>query len=152
MRIHTTRLRSADTAEARRLFSLMAGVFGEEHAELGDEYLARLLSDDRFWAIAASSDGELLGGITGHTLPMTRSEARELFVYDIAVAPEHQRRGIGRELVRSLRSEAALVGITCVFVAVDAEDVYALDFYRALAGVASPVTMFTFECGSMDAG
>lgn len=73
MDIHTTRLRSADAGDARRLFVLMAGVFGERHIELGDVYLAHLLSDDRFWAIAAWSDGALVGGLTGHTLPMTRS-------------------------------------------------------------------------------
>ncbi len=122
----------------------MARVFGEQHVELADDYLARLLSDDRFWAIAALSDGQLVGGVTAHTLPMTRSESCELFVYDIAVLPSHQRRGIGRELMRTLRAEAALVGITDAFVAVDAEDAHALDFYRALGGTASSVTMYTF--------
>jgi aminoglycoside 3-N-acetyltransferase I len=122
----------------------MARVFGEQHVELGDDYVARLLSDDRFWAIAALSEGELVGGITAHRLPMTRSESHELFVYDIAVLPDHQRHGIGRTLMRSLCAEAALVGITSVFVAADAEDAHALDFYRALGGAASSVTMYTF--------
>ncbi len=144
MGIRTTRLRTADARDAKRLFALMARVFGEQHVELGDDYLGRLLSDDRFWALAALSDGEPVGGVTAHTLPMTRSESCELFVYDIAVLPSHQRHGIGRELMRALRAEAALVGITNVFVAVDAEDAHALDFYRALGGSASPVTIYTF--------
>ncbi len=144
MALHTARLGSADAADARRLFALMAGVFGEEHVELGDEYLARILSDDRFWAVAAYSDDELVGGITAHALPMTRSQSHELFVYDVAVLPSHQRHGIGRELLHALRAEAALAGITCVFVAADDADLHALDFYRALGGTASPVTLFTF--------
>jgi len=127
----------------------MAGVFGEEHVALGDDYLARLLSDDGFWVVAAWSDGNLVGGITAHALPMTRSESYELFVYDIAVLPKHQRQGFGQELMRSLRTEAGLTGITTVFVAADDEDVHALDFYRTLGGTASSVTMFSF--GFMDA-
>jgi aminoglycoside 3-N-acetyltransferase I len=122
----------------------MARVFGEPHVEVGEDYLARLLSDDRFWAIAALSEGELVGGVTAHTLPMTRSESHELFVYDIAVLPDHQRHGIGRTLMRSLRAEAAHVGIMNVFVAAATEDAHALDFYRALGGAASSVTMYTF--------
>jgi aminoglycoside 3-N-acetyltransferase I len=32
-----------------------------------------------------------------------------------------------------------------MFVAADNEDVHAIDFYKALGGTDSPVTMFTFD-------
>jgi len=35
-------------------------------------------------------------------------------------------------------------GIHDLFVPADEDDAHALDFYRALGGVASPVTFFTF--------
>jgi len=51
---------------------------------------------------------------------------------------------VGRHLVTELRNSAAASGIANVFVAADNDDVHALDFYRALGGTASPVTLFAF--------
>jgi aminoglycoside 3-N-acetyltransferase I len=139
------RLTSADRVVAKELFVLMAKVFEEDREPLGDAYLDRLLSREGFWAIAAfTGEGELVGGLTAHTLPMTRAEASEIFIYDIAVRTDHQRKGVGRLLVTTLRNEAASLGIEDVFVPADEEDAHALDFYRALGGVESPVRFFTF--------
>lgn len=79
-----------------------------------------------------------------HVLPMTRSESRELFIYDLAVHPDHQRRGIGRALVEALRALGTSEGIGVAFVPADNEDDHALAFYEALGGEAAPVTIFTF--------
>jgi aminoglycoside 3-N-acetyltransferase I len=128
----------------------MARVFDEECGALSDGYLADLLARPEFWAIAAltgdeGKGDELVGGVTAHTLLMTRTESREIFLYDIAVRADHQRRGIGRQLVEHLRRDAAAAGIHVLFVAADDEDTHALDFYRALGGEAAPVTMFDFS-------
>jgi aminoglycoside 3-N-acetyltransferase I len=139
------RLTSGDRAVARALFALMAQVFEEESDELDDDYLDRLLGETNFWAIAAFVGDELVGGLTAHTLPMTRTEVAEVFIYDIAVRPEQQRRGIGRRLIAELREQAAARGIGDVFVAADNEDTHALDFYQALGGEAAAVTCFTFR-------
>jgi aminoglycoside 3-N-acetyltransferase I len=140
------RLVSGDRELARKLFALMAEVFAEDHEELGDGYLDGLLGREGFWAIAAfTDDGELIGGITAHTLPMTRAEVAEIFIYDIAVRADHQRKGVGRSLMTTLRREAASIGIEDVFVPADDDDVHALDFYRALGGAPSPVTFFSFS-------
>ncbi len=145
MTVRTTRLLTANEAQAKQLFALMARVFGEESGELSDAYVQRLLAREDFWALAAFSGDELVGGLTAHTLPMTRTESREVFVYDIAVRADHQRRGIGRRLMNDLRAQAAALGIHELFVAADDEDVHALDFYRALGATGAPVTMFSFS-------
>jgi len=140
-----TRLRSGDGALAKKLFSTMAEVFEEESEPLGGEYIQRLLARDDLWVIAAMAGEEIVGGATAHVLPMTRSESREVFIYDIAVRASHQRRGVGRLIVSLLRGIAREEGIDELFVPADDEDVHALDFYRALGGVAAPVTFFTFR-------
>jgi aminoglycoside 3-N-acetyltransferase I len=86
----------------------------------------------------------VVGGITAHTLPLTRSAMSELFIYDVAVHAAHQRRGVGRLLLDYLRSAAAEAGIAVAFVAADNEDAHALDFYRAVGGASAPVPIFTF--------
>ena len=128
----------------------MAGVFGMAAAPLSDSYLARLLVRQDFWALSASVDERIVGGLTAHTLPLTGAEVSEVFIYDIAVVPDYQRRGIGRQLVSKLRAQANACGINVVFVAADNEDAHALDFYQALGGMPAPVTMFTFARTSVE--
>jgi aminoglycoside 3-N-acetyltransferase I len=143
--MRTRRLGPGDRAGASRLFQMMAEVFGEPSAPLNDEYLDRLLARADFWALAALDEGgDIIGGITAHTLPMTRSETSEIFIYDVAVRGDRQRQGVGRQLLQALREAAAATGIDELFVAADNEDDHALDFYRAVGGAAAPVTMFTF--------
>jgi aminoglycoside 3-N-acetyltransferase I len=139
------RLGAAERNTARELFALLADVFGEPHEPRGDASLDELLARPDFWALAAAgADGRLLGGLTAHRLPMTHHTGSELFIYDIAVRPDSQRRGVGRALVQELRTLGARQGITGVFVGADNDDQHALDFYRALGGASSPVTMFEF--------
>jgi aminoglycoside 3-N-acetyltransferase I len=88
---------------------------------------------------------DIIGGVTAHTLPMTRAESSEIFIYDIAVRDDYQRRGVGRHLMTTLREGAAALGICNVFVPADNDDIHALNFYQALGGVGSPVTFFTFS-------
>lgn len=124
---------------------MMGEVFEEQHAPLGDAYVESLLAREDFWALAAYAGDDVVGGLTAHVLPMTRSETRELFIYDLAVRADHQRRGIGRLLMKTLQRLGAEAGIHVAFVPADDEDKHALDFYRAIGGAAQPVTIFTFE-------
>jgi len=143
--IRTQRLMADDRALANSLFAIMAEVFGETYKPLDEAYLDRLLSREDFWAIAALMGDVILGGLTAHTVPMTRAESSEIFIYDIAVRGDHQRRGIGRQLMTALLEGGAAANIYTVFVAADNDDDHALDFYRSLGGVESPVTLFTFS-------
>ena len=143
--VRTKRLTGDDRALARRTFQLMAEVFEEKSTALSDHYLDELLRRGDFWAFAALYGDEVVGGITGYTLPLTRTESSEVFIYDIAVHAGHQRRGVGRRLVSALRDGAAALGIHEVFVPADNDDTHALDFYRRLGGEPSPVTFFTFS-------
>jgi aminoglycoside 3-N-acetyltransferase I len=143
--VHVARLVTGDDSIARRLFLTMAEIFEEDHVPLSDEYVGRLLAQDQLWVLAATIGTEIVGGLTAHTLPMTRSESREIFIYDIAVRASHQRRGVGRLLMSHLARLSGEAGIADMFVPADAEDSHALEFYRALGGVAAPVTFFTFD-------
>lgn len=149
--LRIVRLRPGDEALARETFATMSEVFAEdgedasEAARLDDAYLSRLLTRDSFFALAAIEGDEVAGGVTGHALPMTRSATTELFLYDLAVRTDRQRRGIGRALVTALLELARAEGIDVAFVPADDEDEHALEFYRALGAVGSPVTLFVFE-------
>jgi tRNA-Thr(GGU) m(6)t(6)A37 methyltransferase TsaA len=136
------RLRVGDVQRARAAFEMMHDVFDEDPVVLSDGYVAGLLADESFWAIVAFEAGEAIGCITGHELAMTRHERSELFVYDLAVRVDRQRRGIGRRLVDALVTGAADRGIDVVFVPADDDDTHALAFYTSLGGRPAKVTMF----------
>jgi aminoglycoside 3-N-acetyltransferase I len=129
------------------MFRMMTEVFEEPRQELTDDYVVALLHRADFWVIAAIEGDAVVGGATAHTLPMTRFQGSELFLYDIAVRADRQRLGIGRRLVDHLRDAAAAAGIREVFVPAESDDDHAIEFYRALGGASSAVTFFTFEMG-----
>ena len=124
------------------MFALFAAVFETDHTEVSNDYAAELLARPEVWAYAATLDDVVIGGLTAHTLPMTRSESAEIFLYDLAVDTSAQRRGIGRQLIARLVADAAATGIDVVFVPADNDDTHALDFYRAIGGRPAEVTIF----------
>jgi aminoglycoside 3-N-acetyltransferase I len=139
------RLCSDDTAIAVWTFSMMASVFGETANTLSLAYVERLLRRADFWAITALEGREPIAGLTAFTLPLTRCEVAELFIYDIAVQTGHRRRGIGRRLVDTLKKLAAEAGIRTIWVPAENSDPHALEFYRAIGGKPTAVTIFTFS-------
>lgn len=141
--LRVRRLTVGDNAVALSTFAMMAAVFGESVGPLDDGYLERLLRRDSFWAIAAFDGSDVVGGLTAHTLPMTRSSSSEIFIYDLAVREDHQRRGIATLLIAELSAAAAREGIYDIFVAADNEDEGALDFYHAFGAEASAVTVYS---------
>lgn len=149
--IQTRRLGPQDHTLARATFRLMDEVFAEDDNQSedkqppGDAHITRLLAREDFFAFAALAGSRVIGGVTAHVLPMTRSESFELFIYDLAVDPPFQRQGVGRRLIQDLLASAARQGIRVAFVPADNEDTHALDFYRAIGGAPSPVTIFTFS-------
>ncbi|MFZ4807259.1 MAG: GNAT family N-acetyltransferase [Hyphomicrobiaceae bacterium] len=138
------RLTADDIELARSVFAVMATVFGENAAVVSRDYAAALLHRDDFLVVAGLVDGEPIAGLTAFVLPLTRAQTDELFIYDIAVAPAHQRQGIGRRLVQAVRSLAAERNIATTWVPADNEDDPALEFYRAIGGTPHAVTVFTF--------
>lgn len=142
--MQSKRLKPGDRDFARRLFATMAEVFEEDCETLSDAYIDRLLAREDFWAIAACVDDQIIGGVTAHSLPMTRTASSEIFIYDIAVRRDHRRKGVGRNLMTELRESAAASGIRVLFVPAENDDPHALDFYRALGGTPCQVTLFTF--------
>ena len=78
-----------------------------DRAQPDDAYLARLLGSETFIALAAVVDGAVVGGIAAYVLDKFEQARREVYLYDLAVAEAHRRRGIATALIAELRRVAA---------------------------------------------
>ncbi|HEX8416188.1 MAG TPA: AAC(3)-I family aminoglycoside N-acetyltransferase [Methylobacterium sp.] len=131
---------------------LMRGLnhlFGEAFAEPetygaeppGDAYLAELLGRPQVVALAALSGEALLGGLVAYVLDKFERARREMYIYDLAVAAAHRRRGVATALIAHLRAIAAETGTWVVYVQADHGDDPAIALY-ARYGIREEVIHF----------
>jgi aminoglycoside 3-N-acetyltransferase I len=109
-----------------------------------EPYLTRLLENPGFVVYVVIFGNEIVGGLTAYELPMYYSEDSELFIYDIAIKPEFQRKGLGRQLLSSLKKHCVQNAIKVMFVEAHEEDKHAVDFYHSTGGHAEKVIHFNY--------
>jgi aminoglycoside 3-N-acetyltransferase I len=107
-------------------------------------YLERLLESDCFIALAALQGGEVVGGIAAYELRKFEQERSEIYLYDLAVAAAHRRRGIATALILELKKIAAARGAYVVFVQADLGDAPAIALYTKL-GTREDVVHFDLQ-------
>jgi aminoglycoside 3-N-acetyltransferase I len=107
-------------------------------------YLTHLLGRDTFVAIAALDGDTVVGAIAAYELPKFEQARSEFYIYDLAVAESHRRRGIATAMINALREIAASRGGSVVFVQADYGDDPAIALYESL-GVREEVLHFDIE-------
>lgn len=133
----TVRLIPADDIPAYRA---MLGVFGEAFAD-NETYLARqpddhyvrsMLEDRNFVAVVAEQDSEVVGGLAGYILPKFEQQRSEFYIYDLAVAAAHRRRGIATAMIECLKRLCVERDVYVIFVQADHGDDPAVALYTKL--------------------
>lgn len=129
------RLTTDDTTTLQSLNALFADVFQDpkSYAEHKPDhnYLTDFLSDEKHIVIVAEVDGRVVGGLVAYFLDKFEQQRREVFVYDVAVAADRQRQGIGKQLMDAVKVEAKKLGAYAVFLQADEGDA-AIHFYESL--------------------
>ncbi|MGP8216619.1 MAG: GNAT family N-acetyltransferase [Bacteroidia bacterium] len=140
------RLRKKDVVLFQDLILLFGELFETEMTKTPKRsYLAKLLKSPGFIVYAAIHKKEVVGGLTAFELPMYYCKGSEMFIYDIAVKSKFQRMGIGKKLLAKLKNYCGKNGIKEIFVAVNAEDAQALQFYDSTDGKAKMVVHFNYN-------
>jgi aminoglycoside 3-N-acetyltransferase I len=126
----------ADLATLKELLGVFGEVFDEPETYLraspSDDYLESLLKSDFFIALAAVTDGEVVGGLAAYVLRKFEQERSEIYIYDLAVRQQHWRRGIATGLINKLREIAREMGVWVIFVQADRGDEPAIKLYESL--------------------
>ena len=145
MSIEIKRLTKENIYEFKSLIHLFNIVF-EEESKIGSEANSLSLLNNKAFVALAAVDGEtVVGGLTAYELPMYYSDNSEIFLYDLAVSPDHQRMGVGKELLHGLKEHCRAKGIKTFFVMAHEEDAHAIEFYRATGGKAEKVVNFVYD-------
>jgi GNAT superfamily N-acetyltransferase len=105
-----------------------------------------LLHDERTIFLVAFDDGEPIGFVLAHHLPRRHDPPAKLLVYEVDVAEEHRRKGVGKALLQELARIAQDRRIPVGWVLTDDWNEGAMALYRS-AGGKDPheETMWVFE-------
>jgi aminoglycoside 3-N-acetyltransferase I len=121
----------------RELNRFFGEVFGErefytEHPP-DDAYCRGVLARDETILLVALDGRRVVGGLAAYELPKFEQARSEIYIYDLAVAESHRRRGLATGLIDACRAIARQRGAWTVFVQGEPVDEPAIALYRKLA-------------------
>ena len=98
--------------------------------------------------LIAKAENQIIGGLTAYLLPGYQTKKSSIFIYDLGVATNFQRQGIGKKLLDSLLDYAKNHQIQDVFVDTELEDNEdALAFYQKTGfDNQAKVVQYTYDC------
>jgi aminoglycoside 3-N-acetyltransferase I len=128
------RLGPADLAAAKALNALFGAAFAEPetYGSPPDDHLRGLLAKAHVVVLAALEGDAVVGGLVAYELDKLERARREIYLYDLAVAEAHRRRGIATALIERLRAIARERGAWMIFVQADHGDDPAVALYAGL--------------------
>jgi ribosomal protein S18 acetylase RimI-like enzyme len=122
-----------------------AGVDEGDEVPLSPADASAFLADDRTHLFVAFSGDDPVGFVVVNELLHRHTFTRMLLVYEIGVAEEHRRGGIGRALLDEVRTLAVQQGIPEGFVLTDATNAPAMALYAAAGGTRLDAVQWDFR-------
>lgn len=115
-------------------------VFGEAFEDLetyqgaipNDGYLQAFLRKDHVIVVVALIERKVVGGLVAYVLDKFEQERREVYIYDLAVAVDHRRKGVATRLIRELQIISKARGAYVTIVQADQGDTPAIQLYESL--------------------
>jgi aminoglycoside 6'-N-acetyltransferase I len=124
-------IRELGAEDGRVLAAVAAEVFDHEVAPAR---VREFLADPRHHIVVALDEGLVVGFASGvHYIHPDKPP--ELWINEVAVAPTHHRRGIGREVVEGLLDVGRALGCVEAWVLTENDNQAAIGLYEAVGGV-----------------
>ena len=128
----------ADTA---LLDNVAPGVFDNA---IDQRWTAEFLADPRHHMAVAIDDGQVVG-MASAAHYVHPDKPPELWINEVGVAPSHQRKGIGQQLIRALFVRGRELGCTEAWLGAEEDNTAARRLYAAVGGNEQPMVYVTFE-------
>jgi ribosomal protein S18 acetylase RimI-like enzyme len=122
-----------------------AGVAEADEVPLAPADASAFLADDRTHLFVAFLADDPVGFVVVNELLHRHTFTRMLLVYEIGVAEEQRRRGIGRALLDAVRTLAVEQGIPEGFVLTEATNAPAMALYAAAGGTRLNAVQWDFR-------
>ncbi len=143
-------LNVSDVGLLKQLLKVFGGAFKDtatyQEAVPSDEYLSSLLAGLVFISLVVLHGQEVVGGLAAYVLEKFEQNRREIYIYDLAIAEPHRRKGIATQLIRELQHIAKERKAYVIFVQADQEDEPAIKLYESL-GTKENVFHFDIQPG-----
>jgi aminoglycoside 3-N-acetyltransferase I len=128
------------TSDDLGAFGQLLRVFGEAFDDIetyqgavpSADYLRALLGRPSFITVVALHGEQVIGGLTAYVLDKYERQRAEVYIYDLAVAEAHRRKGIARQLIQTLKPIAKARGAYVIFVQADPPDEPAIRLYTSM--------------------
>jgi aminoglycoside 3-N-acetyltransferase I len=148
------RLSARDLDLMRQLNLLFSRAFEDpghyQSKQPDDAYLADILSKPHVIPTVAVENAEVVGGLVAYELPKLEQARSEIYIYDLAVAESHRRRGIATALIADLQRLARERGAWVIYVQADYGDEPAIALYTKL-GLREDVMHFDIDVAAEEA-
>lgn len=134
-------IRVLRATDADILGHVAPGVFDDS---IDQQLSSEFLSDPRHHLVVALDAGKVVGFASAiHYVHPDKPP--ELWINEVGVAPTHERRGIGKRLLRALFEVARDLNCKGAWVLTDESNTPALRLYTAVGGHPSAQVMFSFR-------
>ncbi len=117
--------------------------------ELIDLQLAREFLRDEHHHLVVALETDLVIGFASGVTYLHPDKPLELWINEVGVAPTHQRRGVGRDLVNALLDLGRTLGCQAAWVLTERSNTSARRLYAAAGGLESTedTILYAFELG-----
>ena len=130
------RLRAVDVSRMREALAVYADAFDDSESYLsaqpGDGYLEDLLGRNDFIQLVTLAEGQVVGALSAYVLRKFEQARSEIYIYDLAVAEPHRRKGFAEAMIGCLRGIARETGAWVIYVQADLGDDAAIALYTKL--------------------
>src|SRR6476469_3885614 len=100
-------LTSSDTAALKDLLRVFGEAFEDVETYQGaipsESYLQSLLATPTFIVVVARHGEQVVGGLAAYELRKFERERSEIYIYDLATAQDHRRRGVATGAINELK-------------------------------------------------
>lgn len=134
--VDIVRLSADDIDAVRALNTLFAEAFDDMESYAArmpdDAWLAAQLTNPSIFVLVAEVGGAIIGGLVAYELPKLEQARSEIYIYDLAIAESHRRKGAATTLIAELQRIARERGARVIYVQADYGDEPAIALYSKL--------------------
>ena len=124
------RLGPGDEADAIAAIHVLKPASERDGLDATGEHMRRLLGRDENYLYLAKVEGRPVGFLIAHRFPRVDRDRDMVYLYEIDVATEHRRRGIGTRMIELLKEDCRGDGVLKIWVGAESDNVAARELYE----------------------